>query len=95
MIEILLTLCILSLLAAVGVCIFIIRNLIIQNRIYEDWVVRFSKRAEDTYNYMKYLDEKQIFETDDEVGIAFREIRDLTEELKSKLGNDDDEEESQ
>ena len=92
MFEILLILIIIVLLATVAVCGYIIRNLIIQNQTYESWVVNFTKRSEDTLVKMRDIDERQMFESDDDVGIVFQELKSLVEDLNEKLGDNEDEE---
>lgn len=69
----------------------IIRNLLIQNSQYESWVTNLSNRVESTYLKMKEVDERGMFESDDDVGFAFRELKELMDDLSEKLGTDDDE----
>jgi hypothetical protein len=70
----------------------IIRNLIIQNSLYEEWVINLSNRVEKTHDEMQMLDERDMFESDDEVGIIFREIKELIDELYEKMGEEDESE---
>ena len=93
MLEILLSITAILLLFGVAVLLFVIRNLIIQNRTYEQWVINFSERVEDTYQEMKRLDEKEMFEKDDEVGVVFTDIHSLLTDLNKKRGENEDESE--
>ena len=71
---------------------FIIRNLIIQNSKYESWVVHFTEKIHNTWLEMKRLDEKNIFERDDEVGVVFQQIKDTILDLNEKTQKYTDEE---
>lgn len=63
-----------------------------KNEIYESWITNFNDRARKTYDEMKSIDERQMFESDDEVGIIFDEMKNLITELNDKLGELDAEE---
>jgi hypothetical protein len=43
---------------------------------------------------MKALDEREMFESDDEVGVVFNDIKEILNELNEKLGGEYAEEES-
>jgi len=94
--ELILSLIIGLLLIFVISCFFVIWNLNRKNEIYEGWVSNFKARADNTWHQMKELDQRQMFESDDEVGIIFVEIRNLIQELDEKLGEnlEDDSDES-
>ena len=83
---------ILFLVLSLGVSIFVIRNLYIQNSVYESWILNFSNRAQKTFDSMKEIDEKQMFEKDDDVGIIFEELYKLIQDLNDKLGDEYEEE---
>jgi predicted nucleic acid-binding Zn-ribbon protein len=47
----------------------------------EDRIIATKRRVSDSYNKMKELDRREMFETDDEVGQVFKQISDVIEEL--------------
>jgi hypothetical protein len=61
--------------------------------IYEQWVVDFYKDVTDVYNQMKDIDDKQVFERDDEVGVVFSDLFSLIQKLDRKINNDHTQEE--
>jgi len=54
------------------------------NEIYIEWISDWKSFVFKTYAHMKFLDEKQIFEKDDEVGIVFQNMTDLIKNLNEK-----------
>lgn len=48
---------------------------------YKDIVLRTKGRIMETYLQMKQLDDKDMFSKDDDVGIAFKEILSILQEL--------------
>ena len=50
---------------------FVIRNLILKNEQMEDFIVYLQDQVRNVLVNMKTLDERQIFEEDDEVGLGF------------------------
>jgi hypothetical protein len=68
------------------------RQLII-SELYEDWISEWRSEVLKTWMHMKLLDEKQMFEKDDEVGVVFQDmmaliqsLNDRTEETTEKEG---------
>jgi hypothetical protein len=63
-------------------------------RTYEEWILKFKQDVETTLENMRALDtrgtfatslnDKGLFESDDEVGAIFKEIQDLIEELNQR-----------
>lgn len=51
---------------------------------YEGWILNFRRDVEDTYAALKIVDDKQIFERDDEVGFVFSNIISIIDDLKEK-----------
>ena len=51
---------------------------------YQNWILEFKKDLVLTYNKLKDLDDKQMFEKDDDVGFVFSEILKLIEKLKER-----------
>ena len=65
---------------ALGYAVF---NMLRKNEIMETAIENFYTRLQRTLNIMRTLDEKQMFEKDDEVGVTFDEIKNEIEEFKN------------
>lgn len=52
--------------------------------IYESWIEEWRADVLKTYAHMKLLDDKQMFEKDDDVGVVFRDMSILIESLNNK-----------
>ena len=50
----------------------------------ENWTSQYRILVENTYRRLKEIDEKQIFEKDDDVGFVFSEMVKLIEFIKEK-----------
>lgn len=50
----------------------------------ENWTSQYRTLVENTYRRLKEIDEKQIFEKDDDVGFVFSEMVKLIEFIKEK-----------
>ena len=50
-------------------------------KMYQDIVLKIKDRILLTYVSMKQLDDKEIFSKDDEVGVAFKEMLSILQEL--------------
>lgn len=57
-----------------------------REEVYSNWITKYRTRIEEVYTAIKVIDDKQIFEKDDEVGVVFSEIkktiREFDEEIK-------------
>lgn len=53
---------------------YALRAALERNRIYESAIARYYKRIDYTLRYMRTLDDRQIFESDDEVGETFKQL---------------------
>ena len=53
--------------------------------IYEDWILEYKNQIEETYQALKFVDEKQMFERDDEVGFVFSDILEIIKDLRTKI----------
>jgi len=72
----------------------LIRNLLKKISIYEQWILEFKQDVIDTLSIMRAIDkqgvfatsvnEKGVFESDDQVGQLFKEITDLIEKLNDR-----------
>ena len=56
------------------VFVYIIYNLYRKNTIYENWTVQLYEKLTKLQSDIKQIDDKQIFESDDEVGTVFTEL---------------------
>jgi hypothetical protein len=52
---------------------------------YEDWILDTQSKIEDLQITLKNIDDREIFEKDDEVGVLFDEIRDLVNDYKTRI----------
>jgi hypothetical protein len=85
-----LTIVILSvlLLASVGINVYfgmMLNKSIDKLEQYEQWISDIETSINITYLRLKNIDDKQIFEKDDDVGFVFSNIVKLIEKLKSQL----------
>jgi predicted PurR-regulated permease PerM len=57
-----------------------------QNKIdiYEGWIVEFKNDISDVYRQMKIIDDRQIFEKDDEVGSTFSQLYFIIQKLNQR-----------
>ena len=51
---------------------------------YESWILGYQKTVQETYSMLKTIDEREIFERDDEVGFVFSNIVSIVNDLKEK-----------
>lgn len=67
--------------------LYIVRNLLLQNEQLEDTLVEtledIQLKVEKAYEDLQNADLRGSFESDDEVGSAFKEIKDIVENLKN------------
>lgn len=56
----------------------------------ESWVVDIKYLINNTYNKLKNIDDRNIFEKDDDVGIIFTDIKNLIKYLNIKVQENDD-----
>lgn len=59
-------------------------NLYRKNIIYEKWTIDTRNKFEDVYAKIKDVDQREIFETDDEVGVAFQQIKNIIKDFKQR-----------
>jgi len=66
-----------------------VRNLLKQNEQLEDTLVETNdsvkKALQSSLDNMRKLDNKQVFEKDDEVGVSFNEIKKIIEKLNNDI----------
>ena len=54
------------------------------NDLYENWIAEWRAEVFKTWMHMKLLDEKQMFEKDDEVGVVFQDMMTLIQSLNDR-----------
>ena len=69
---------------------YVIWNLMKKQEMLETWIEDYSDRMNTAYSDMQRIDDKGVFEADDEVGEVFTQLKDITEQL-SKLGLEEQE----
>jgi hypothetical protein len=61
--------------------VYIIYNLYRKNTIYENWTEQMYEKLTKLQSDIKQIDDKQIFESDDEVGVVFKELVEAIQEF--------------
>ena len=67
----------------------IIKKCLYRIEFLEDLVLSFKKNIENLYKNLKYIDERDMFEKDDDVGILFSQIYDMIEKFKYTILDDE------
>jgi hypothetical protein len=69
------------------ICIlmYIIWNLYNKNKTYERWILQTRDDVDKLNEEVTGLDNQQIFEKDDEVGVVFTGIKELIQSFKKKV----------
>ena len=62
------------------------------NELYANWISEWRAYVFKTYSHMKMLDQKQMFEKDDDVGVVFEDMKLLIEDLNDKTEENIEEE---
>ena len=62
-----------------------VRNLLKQTEQFEDNLIQVRGRIANTLQKMRDLDNREVFEKDDEVGATFAELKKLTEDLNNEI----------
>lgn len=83
--NVLLIMLVLALLAIIGALSYACYNLLRKIEIYENWVNTFRKESDDLYQRLKIVDEKNLFEKDDDVGFVFSEILRIVKEFNEQV----------
>ena len=60
-------------------------NLIKKVEVYEEWLDMFRDEIDQVYARIKMVDDKNLFEKDDDVGFVFTEIVRITKEFDEKI----------
>lgn len=69
----------------VGALGYAIKNLLRKLEIYEEWVDDFRGEAHQVYTRLKTVDEKNLFEKDDDVGFVFSELLRIIGEFNQRI----------
>ena len=69
---------------------YVIWNLIRKTEMLETWVEDFTKTIEAVQSDLKKIDYRGSFESDDETGTIFEQIKDIINQLESYRGEDVD-----
>jgi hypothetical protein len=65
--------------------IFSTINILRKVEVYEDTIQQFYSALSITLHNMRAIDERQMFENDDEVGVTFQNLTDIVNELRPLL----------
>lgn len=60
-------------------------NMIKKIEVYEEWLDFFKTEVDDVYNKMKSVDDRNLFEKDDDVGFVFTELLRISKEFKERI----------
>lgn len=82
------------LIALTGISFYLVR--ISQNKIdtYESWVVELQDDVNDVYKKMKFIDDRQLFEKDDDVGVVFNDLLMLIKKLNERTESNEENQET-
>jgi hypothetical protein len=53
--------------------------------VYEEWVTKFRTESDSLYARLKMVDDKNLFEKDDDVGFVFSEVVRITKEFNETV----------
>ena len=67
---------------------YIIWNLFRKTELLETWVEEFTQRIETVQTDLKVIDNKGAFESDDEVGSIFKQIKETVNQLDNLIGEE-------
>jgi hypothetical protein len=68
-----------------SVSIFLNIRVLRRNEVIEQWLIDTVERVEETYRKMRELDQREMFEKDDDVGILFELLKDTIISLYNKI----------
>ena len=67
---------------------YVIWNLIRKTELLETWVEEFTQRIETVQTDLKVIDAKGAFDSDDEVGSIFEQIKETVNKLDNLIGEE-------
>ena len=83
--DILIVIIIVLLLIGIGSLAYACFNLVKKLEVYEEWVTRFRTESDSLYSRLKMVDDKNLFEKDDDVGFVFSEVVRITKEFNETV----------
>lgn len=60
-------------------------NMIKKIEVYEEWMEYFRGEVDDVYERMKAVDDRNLFEKDDDVGFVFTELVRISKEFSDRI----------
>lgn len=66
-----------------------LRRAFVQIDILEDWLIDFKSLINVTYKKLKNIDDRSIFEKDDDVGVVFKNILEIINLTNKRIQSDD------
>lgn len=60
-------------------------NMIKKIEVYEEWLDYFRTEVDDVYKQMKAVDDRNLFEKDDDVGFVFTELVRISKEFNERI----------
>jgi len=60
-------------------------NMINKIEVYEEWLDYFRTEVDDVYKQMKAVDDRNLFEKDDDVGFVFSELVRISKEFSERI----------
>jgi hypothetical protein len=78
------------LLIVFSTCVYIILNLFRKLEILEKNYITLLEEINSTLVYMRIIDDKQMFENDDEVGMVFKELTHAVNKLSNFISTEED-----
>lgn len=73
------------LITIIGILIYGLKNSLNKIELYEQFIRDRKNGYDELYNRMKEIDSRDLFESDDEVGIVFTELKNEIESFKNIL----------
>ena len=67
---------------------YVIWNLNKKTELLETWVENFSNTIETIQEELKDIDSRGVFESDDEIGAIFKQIKQTVNQLQSYIGEE-------
>ena len=67
---------------------YVIWNLTKKTELLETWIENFTQTIESVQDDLKYIDSKGHFESDDEIGSIFNQIKETVKQLESYRGEE-------
>lgn len=60
-------------------------NMLKKIEVHEEWIDQYRSEINNVYKRLKMVDDKNLFEKDDDVGFVFSEILRVTEEFNESI----------